>query len=790
VRSSHIRTICCCITLVALAAGIQAAELPQGFRLEPVETGLTDPSDVAVAPDGRIFITERTTGDLRQVIKGQLASAPLCHVNVQTAGEAGLLGVAVHPDFGTNGWVYLYYTDQVSGSNKVTRFAVTDYGCGGETPILDLGAGGSYLRNGGGITFGPDGKLYVATGDMGTSGDAQLDVLQGKILRLEDDGSAADGNPTEGSRIYARGVRDGRAVAVADGGQVFSLDAGEVSDLSYDELNAVPFDGNLGWDAHSGGGSGMYDNPLMDWSSSPDNLIGPAGLSVYGAVAFPVYDESDVDRLANAVDDDHDRLGADGMPGVARVDDDGVAYCVGGSNDGLACPGPTAHTFCKARDVGGTADPDEDAFCLPADTSAEYCPGGTAYGDDACGANGTDEPDESFAQNLFFPGYDTNRVMRAVVDPSDPTVLSSSETFLDSSFWPDCPTGWSGVATGNDGWLYLVATNGGGAGAGGLYRVTYDTAPGPREVSPPGSHFPVKMNKGAGDHEVVLFWEDLRTDAMQPRDDGVNPQAPAREYTVWMGTLGSYASHSPLAGYEAIKGVAVNGAMRSVTFTESESVYFIVSGRGDNLEGSLGADTGGAERAGYATTDLCETIGYHVGASPGIVDWLCGQDFTLLDETGTERSLWDYRGRPIVLDFSAVWCSPCNTEANEIEQTLHQTYKDRGVVILTVLTDDLVGGSPYPAGRPAVGDCIDWGDRTGTVNDHTFTCMPDTRQTTNGPQAAWPNYTTGFVPTNVILDTGLRAVYNEAGWAGSGEPSETIPLALDMLLQNSNTCLK
>jgi len=70
---------------------------------------------------------------------------------------------------------------------------------------------------------------------------------------------------------------------------------------------------------------------------------------------------------------------------------------------------------------------------------------------------------------------------------------------------------------------------------------------GPREVSPPGSHFPLKVTKGPEDGEVVLYWEDLRTDAMQPRDDGVNPATPAREYTVWQGTIGSYESHAPLA---------------------------------------------------------------------------------------------------------------------------------------------------------------------------------------------------------------------------------------------------
>jgi len=141
---NRIRTgaLCClCIVLGALAGAATAAELPDGFRLEPVVTGLTQPSDVAVAPDGRILITERTTGNLLQVKMGELDPAPLCHVSVETAGEAGLLGVAVHPDFVRNGWIYLYYTDVTSGSNRVTRYTVQGDACGAPLTLLDLGAG-------------------------------------------------------------------------------------------------------------------------------------------------------------------------------------------------------------------------------------------------------------------------------------------------------------------------------------------------------------------------------------------------------------------------------------------------------------------------------------------------------------------------------------------------------------------------------------------------------------------------------------------------------------------------
>jgi len=272
---------------------------------------------------------------------------------------------------------------------------------------------------------------------------------------------------------------------------------------------------------------------------------------------------------------------------------------------------------------------------------------------------------------------------------------------------------------------------------------------------------------------------------MQPRDDGTNPQPPAREYTVWTGDIGSYYSHTPLTGYDAVKGVTVNGAVRSQALSPGDTLYFLVSGRGDNLEGTLGsASDGVTERPGYAVTELCDTLGYHVPAIPGITDWLCGEDFTLIDEAGIERNLHDFRGQPIVVDLSAVWCGPCNTEADQIEQTLQQTYGEQ-VKIITVLTDDVVSGSPRPDGRPAVGDCIDWGKRGSSLIDHTFTCFADTVQGTNGTQVARPAYSTGSVPTNVILDSGLRVIHSDAGW-----PDPNIAAKLDLLLQNSNTCLK
>jgi thiol-disulfide isomerase/thioredoxin len=716
--------------------------LPEGFRLEPVLGGLTDPSALDRTPDGRILIAERTTGNVRVVNYGTLDAAPLCTVGVNATGEGGLLGLAVHPDFESNGWLYLYYTSSSSNVNKVTRVTIAGGTCSGEIDILaDLGAGGNFLRNGGGIAFGPDGRLYVAVGDMEDAGNAQDDlVLQGKVLRVEDTGGAPE--------IFAKGIRDGRGIDVRATGDVLMTDAGDDPTAVADELNPVPPGGNLGWDVATGD-----VDPLASWLPT----IGIEGMSVYAASAFP-------DLIADGLDNDHDAFGPDGQPGRARKDDNGAGECVGGTNNSGPC---TFDSDCPPRSG-------EITYCQSSDEMAEYCPGGSPLQDDICGdtgAAGVDEPDESYLNSLFMASGD--RVVRWVDGIADPDPGWS--TFLDSTALPDCPTGWTDAMEGGDGFLYLVATNGGGAG-GALYRVIYDTQPGPREVSASGSHFPFLIEKGAGG-ELVLYWEDLRDDALQPRDNGSVPLAGVREYTVWQGDIGTWYSHSPIAGLGATPGVAVNDAVRTVTLTSSpDDVYFLVSGRHDNLEGTLG--TGQSERPGYAVTDLCDVIDYH--SSPSWNLWQCGQDFTLLDELGHTRSLYEFRGKAIMLDLSAVWCVPCNIEADVLEG-LHQDYRDRGVQVLTVLMDDAQGNYE---GRPNPPECRQWSDRSEGLEDHTFPCISDPNPA-SGPQQAWPKYDAhNAVPTNVVLDQGLRVVFTTGGY-----PATTIRDLLDALVGATDVCL-
>jgi thiol-disulfide isomerase/thioredoxin len=278
------------------------------------------------------------------------------------------------------------------------------------------------------------------------------------------------------------------------------------------------------------------------------------------------------------------------------------------------------------------------------------------------------------------------------------------------------------------------------------------------------------MNR-VSDTQVELTWEDLRDDARQPRDDGTNPLAPERHYTVWRGTMGSWSSHTPLAGFASTTGTAVNDALRRTTVpvASGTSQYFLVSGVGANIRGTLGNASDGTPRPGLGgVTDLCGPIGYHSSAT-GWALWRCGQDLNLVNEHNEPVQLSDYRGRVVMLDFSAIWCAPCHAEADALE-TLHQAYRERDVVVLTILMDEGALG-PNWDGRPNYQECVNWGDRSGANPDHTFACWADPVSCTGSPcssgisQEGWPRYDAhNALPTNVVLDHGHRVVYTAGGY--------------------------
>ena len=249
------------------------------------------PVALAAAPDGRLFFAELLTGRIR-VWQDNLDSPQLFAQleNVSTHGESGLLGLALHPDFSQNPFVYAMYVVENPETGlplmqRVVRYRDVDGSGRDYTVVLDnLPATTTARHNGGRITFGPDGKLYVSLGDIDIVETSQdLDDVAGSILRYNPDGSVPEDNPLPGSPIFAYGLRNVFGLAFQPGtGLLYATENGPGG---FDEVNRIEAGGNYGWPDHMGiaKAEGIED-PIASfgiwWQDTP--TYGPTG------AAFPL----------------------------------------------------------------------------------------------------------------------------------------------------------------------------------------------------------------------------------------------------------------------------------------------------------------------------------------------------------------------------------------------------------------------------------------------------------------------------------------------------------------------
>ena len=245
--------------LCVLSSVVQAATLPAGFT-ETTIGGISRPTAMEIAPDGRIFVCEQG-GQLRVIKNGALLPTPFLTLTVDSAGERGLLGVAFDPAFATNNFVYVYYTVPIEPRhNRVSRFTANGDVVvpGSEHVILDLDPLSTATNhNGGAIHFGPDGKLYVAVGENANPANSQtLANRLGKMLRINSDGTIPSDNPffntaTGANRsIWAMGLRNPFTFAFQRGaGRMFINDVGQDT---WEEINDGIAGSNYGWPVTEG----------------------------------------------------------------------------------------------------------------------------------------------------------------------------------------------------------------------------------------------------------------------------------------------------------------------------------------------------------------------------------------------------------------------------------------------------------------------------------------------------------------------------------------------------------
>jgi glucose/arabinose dehydrogenase len=238
-----------------------------------IASGLEIPWDVDFLPDGAALVTERASGRILQVGPESTADG-LAVQEVQTidgvnsAGEGGLLGIAVSPEYESDGWVFVYYTtDQ---DNRIGRFQLGE----APEPIL-TGIPRSGNHNGGQLGFGPeDGYLYASTGDSEVpSRSQQRDSLAGKILRMTVDGEPAPGNPFD-THVWAYGLRNVQGLAWDADGRLWATEFGN---RTRDELNLIEAGENYGWPELEGiGEDGRFRDPEVDWATHEASCSGVA----------------------------------------------------------------------------------------------------------------------------------------------------------------------------------------------------------------------------------------------------------------------------------------------------------------------------------------------------------------------------------------------------------------------------------------------------------------------------------------------------------------------------------
>ena len=232
-----------------------AATVPSGFTDAVVASGLTNPTAMALAPDGRIFICEQG-GALRVIKNGSLLPTPFLTVTVDSAGERGLLGIAFDPNFVSNQLVYVYYTATTPAiHNRISRFTASgDVAlAGSETILMDLpNLSTATNHNGGALHFAPDGTLFVAVGENANSANSQtLTTRLGKILRITSTGAIPTDNPFfnqatgDNRAIWALGVRNPFTFSFQEGtNRLFINDVGE---NTWEEINDGIAGSNYGW---------------------------------------------------------------------------------------------------------------------------------------------------------------------------------------------------------------------------------------------------------------------------------------------------------------------------------------------------------------------------------------------------------------------------------------------------------------------------------------------------------------------------------------------------------------
>lgn len=311
--------------------------------IQIITTNLEKPWALAIS-DEKIFITERS-GKIRVIKSDIMLEEPLATLRPANTFDGGLLGIALHPNFTTNHFLYVYLTYEEDGNlwNKILKITESENKLKDVIPILEK-IPGSKFSNGGVIKFGPDNKLYVATGaGPDSSHNAQdLNSLAGKILRLNDDGSTPTDNPFSNSQVYSYGHSNPKGMAWDHFGRLYVTELGPSKN---DEINLIIPGKNYGWPEKQCSGNVDFVNSIVCY----DPEIEPGGIVFYSGDRLEFKNDM---IMASMKPEKLDRIKitTEGveyqksiLSGLGRIRDvseghDGYLYLITSNTDGKAFP--------------------------------------------------------------------------------------------------------------------------------------------------------------------------------------------------------------------------------------------------------------------------------------------------------------------------------------------------------------------------------------------------------------------------------------------------------------------
>ncbi len=287
------------LLLFSINANAQNPSLPNGFAQSLIADSL-NPTAMAFDHHGNLFLAQKDGRILWLGEDGDLSPDPVLTIPVDDFNERGLAGIALHPDWDNQPWLYAYYTVRDSNFNRLSRFMINGNLAvpGSEEVLFEFDKLNSGIHNGGSLQFGNDGKLYIGTGDGGKSSNAQsLALTLGKVIRLNPDGSIPSDNPFylelngKNRAVYAYGLRNPFSMAIEPGtGRIF---VSEVGQGNYEEVNEILPHLNYGWSQVEGPNGAQnpplnYQDPLFAYPHAQGCAIVGAAIYAPDQVSFPV----------------------------------------------------------------------------------------------------------------------------------------------------------------------------------------------------------------------------------------------------------------------------------------------------------------------------------------------------------------------------------------------------------------------------------------------------------------------------------------------------------------------